>query len=484
MAIQGQVVRCASRFIKYHFGPCLIKQVQHHVLRSWGLKKQVFTILNLNLQRNYFVNGFALHSDPCQIPSAYYLTDVFVELDYQLQRKVFHPSIQRNETRAKLAGCEGVKAKRCLQSLRTLWRSSKSRGLDDRVTHLKSFLLPSPERRQRRGDHGAFEDDRASDPEGHVSDHNDDAGDHDGEEQGDVSADENEERDRGDDGDVSADEDVQAGAGSDSESGEHMDSQDDVSRGGNDTGSEEENAGPGPCEKSDSDDGECGADDGAVACSQGSHGSLSADTLRLPGAPTESDASSVSSGQDAVDEQGESDVEVVGGEEEDQRDSQVPGAGWMGRGMMYWRYLETEEKESERREKELIKILFDIKDGLCMALGSEEVNKHWPGYQFMCHQNLIHYGESIFDRLVDKDFFLRWAHTLNPNEKDRFLFSLDPCSSKKSKHKVVCEVGAKILVHLLLRWASCRCSTYTLLSVQDSTPREIQHEAQASGVAV
>lgn len=308
--------------------------------------------------------------------------------------------------------------KRCLQSLRTLWRSSKARGVDDRVTHLKSFLLPSPERRQHRGN--PLEDDRASDPEAYVSDHNE-AGDDDGREQGEVSADENEvpdvsadeSDDRGGDDrggdDVSADEDVQEGLRSDNENG------------GNATGSEEENVSASPCEKSDSDGDECDADDGAVACSQGSHGSLSADTLRLPGAPTESDASSVSSGQDAVNEQGESDVEVVGeGEEEDQRDSQVPGAGWMGRGMMYWRFLEKEEKEAARREKELIKVLFDIKDGLCMALGSEEVNKHWPGYQFMCHQNLIHYGERIFDRLVDKDFFLRWAHTLNPSEKDRF----------------------------------------------------------------
>jgi len=382
--------------------------------------------LRLGDTKQYHLARGHIHNGPCQIPSAYYLTDVFVELDYQLQRKVFHPSVQRNETRAKLAGYEGVKMKRCLQSLRTLWRSSKARGHDDRVTHLKSFLLPSPVRRQHRGNQ--LEDDGASDPEAHVSDHHDDAGDHDDEGHGEVSADENEVCDRGGDGDVSGDENGVSGDENGVSSDENgvndhegdghvsMDSQDDAAGGGNDTGSEEENAGAGPCEKSDD---ECGADDVAVACSQGSHGSLSADTLRLPGAPTESDASSVSSGQDA--EQGESDVEVVGeGQEEDQRDSQVPGAGWMGRGMMYWRFLEKEEKEADRRQKELIKVLFDIKDGLCMALGSEEVNKHWPGYQFMCHQNLIHYGERVFDRLVDKNFFLRWAHTLNPSEKDWF----------------------------------------------------------------
>eukprot|EP00435_Cladocopium_sp_Y103_P046113 s17_g13.t1 len=47
-----------------------------------------------------------------------------------------------------LAACEGVKAKRLIGSLRALWRSSKMKGHNQRVTHLKSFLRESPERQR------------------------------------------------------------------------------------------------------------------------------------------------------------------------------------------------------------------------------------------------------------------------------------------------------------------------------------------------
>ena len=150
-----------------------------------------------------------------------------MELDYQLHRKVFHPSVQRNETRAQLAANEGVKAKRCMQSLRTLWRSSKSRGHDDRVTHLKSFLMPSPQR-QRHGNQEPLEDDHAVDPEGHVSDL-DDAGDRDGEEHGDGSASES----GGDRGDADSDQEERNDV-SDNEGGEAEDEESDLNDHGSD----------------------------------------------------------------------------------------------------------------------------------------------------------------------------------------------------------------------------------------------------------
>ena len=49
-----------------------------------------------------------------------------------------------------LAAIEAVKAKRILGALRALWRSSPQGGHDQRVTHLKTFLLSSPNRRAGR----------------------------------------------------------------------------------------------------------------------------------------------------------------------------------------------------------------------------------------------------------------------------------------------------------------------------------------------
>lgn len=43
-----------------------------------------------------------------------------------------------------LAGIEGLKMKKLVGSLRSLWRSSRERGHDDRITDLKSYLRPSP----------------------------------------------------------------------------------------------------------------------------------------------------------------------------------------------------------------------------------------------------------------------------------------------------------------------------------------------------
>lgn len=49
-----------------------------------------------------------------------------------------------------LAGVEAVKAKRVLGALRALWRSSKEKGNDAKLTHLKSFLRNSPQQQGRK----------------------------------------------------------------------------------------------------------------------------------------------------------------------------------------------------------------------------------------------------------------------------------------------------------------------------------------------
>ena len=69
-------------------------------------------------------------------------------LDFLLGKKLFRPEPGK-ETRAGLASEEAVKAKRCLGSLRYLWRNSTA-SHDPYVLEMKSHLRPSPLQGQRR----------------------------------------------------------------------------------------------------------------------------------------------------------------------------------------------------------------------------------------------------------------------------------------------------------------------------------------------
>lgn len=80
-----------------------------------------------------------------QVPSAYFLTDAFLMLDGFLGKKMIVPT--ETEGKVTLAGQEGVKLKKLLGALRNLWRSNKTNGQDDKITHLKSFLEESPSKK-------------------------------------------------------------------------------------------------------------------------------------------------------------------------------------------------------------------------------------------------------------------------------------------------------------------------------------------------
>lgn len=85
-----------------------------------------------------------------KVPSGYFLTDAYLYLDLLLNKRLFKPKAADTKenkpavTRAQLAGMEGVKAKKLLGGLRTLWRSSQNGAHDPRVVELKNFLQPSP----------------------------------------------------------------------------------------------------------------------------------------------------------------------------------------------------------------------------------------------------------------------------------------------------------------------------------------------------
>ena len=69
---------------------------------------------------------------------------MFLYLDSLLQHKLFRPDEKKQETRVTLAGEEAVKAKRCLGSLRNLWRNSRFASHCQQVQDMKDLLCASP----------------------------------------------------------------------------------------------------------------------------------------------------------------------------------------------------------------------------------------------------------------------------------------------------------------------------------------------------
>lgn len=293
---------------------------------------------------------------PSKVPSAYLLTDAFLLLDKRMQKKLFRPSADLKETRMGLAAIKAVKAKRILGALRALWRSSPQGGHDQRITYLKSFLVASPRGRPGR----AAEAPEAPEPE--------------------PVADESEREDDGDEG-------------SEADDGDHR------AHGDGDDGAL---------------DGRDGDGNNGVACPPSSPCSergassdgLSAPTLRLDDCRASS--------------------QEVGGTESDSsesessfQESQVPGAGWMGKAMMKAREVEREEKafadlervEMEEEEDRLNRLLASIKEQIEFQLESEDSLDGilWDAYEAWSYDALKTYGEDVIEKLSQASFFQRWV---------------------------------------------------------------------------
>ncbi|CAK9016424.1 unnamed protein product [Durusdinium trenchii] len=84
------------------------------------------------------------------------LTDVFLYLDRLLNKQLFCKAT-KDEPREVQAGKEGVKAKKCIGALRTLWRSS-TKSHDPRVAELKQMMTASPTRARRPAPDAPAED--------------------------------------------------------------------------------------------------------------------------------------------------------------------------------------------------------------------------------------------------------------------------------------------------------------------------------------
>ena len=274
-----------------------------------------------------------------------------------------------------LAACEGVKSKRLIGSLRALWRSSPGKGHNQRVTHLKSILVASPERQRP-----AAVDAPPADPEPQVSDEDDEEPAAD-----DGSSDES--------SPPSPNREALVEVGSNVES-EHEDS---------------ESNPPSPNREAlvevgsnvESEDGESNAS------------SLKAPTLRLDDCredeseehPTTQSDSSVTSDEGSHSPVYEDAFEAG--------DSQVPGSGWMGRAMMNHRKIVEpvdKNKEMKKRDQSVRNYVALIQAGLKEQLGPHCVDGElWDMYADWCSESLRRHGDIVYEQMASAEFFHGWC---------------------------------------------------------------------------
>ena len=329
--------------------------------------------------------------DP-QVPSAYFMTDVFLMVDKLLDFKLFKPSKQREETRVSLAGVEGLKTKKLMGALRALWRSSKQQGSDQKITELKSFLRPSPV--PRRGVPSS-DDEPAEDEDGEVENEGEgdeceggeggsaDEGEHESADEGEHESADEGEHESADEGEYeSADESERAGEGGGAEAGDGSPLAEDGYE-SDDMRDEVLSTDAKPCPpSSDNED-------------QESHDTLTAKTVRLGGSSESEDEGSESDDPDL------------------QQDSQV-SSGWLGKAYMAHNALENVAKNKEEKEEWLNKVVYGVKqdlDAQCVAeLGHRISLEAWAGYAVWCHNAFEQYGHQVYGQLASLENFISWIH--------------------------------------------------------------------------
>ena len=287
---------------------------------------------------------------------------------------MFRPSLKLKENRVTLASLEGVKAKRLLGALRTLWRSSKKYGQDDKITHLKSFLLPSPQREPRHAGDDDADDDAALEAV------------HDGDDGGAVAG--------GDDG----------------EGGEPSPGSVSLSPSSNDVGDDTSIKGSSADDDLDGDMDE--ADGNVKGMGEPSSPNSSQDVPAEVGSSQDSselNAPTLQLGEPSDAETSESETKS-----EDMRDSQVPGAGWLGRAMIHFRAEERMEQMMEKEEREIQRVLGFVRRDLIEQIDKETVDKGWEEYESLCRMAIRKQGSEAHGILAEPEFFFKWAFPEDP----------------------------------------------------------------------
>lgn len=79
------------------------------------------------------------------MPSAYFLTDVFLQLDELLDYRVYVEDAENGRgSRVTQACADATRAKRCCGAIRYLWRNSKKGSHDESIQKIKEVLQESP----------------------------------------------------------------------------------------------------------------------------------------------------------------------------------------------------------------------------------------------------------------------------------------------------------------------------------------------------
>lgn len=298
---------------------------------------------------------------PLQVPSAYFLTDMFIYFHGLMDRRIFHPDTAKNETITSLASEEGVLMKKLVGSLRALWRSSKDGGYDERVKELKSWCKPSPNKSSSKSEaaEGSQDDQGQAEPENEAED----------EKCEDVERVE-------ESGDV--------GEELEEESGEESDVMEDSDGGEVEAGPQE----AGPQEPPTPE-------------------SLKAPTIRLDDA-RESPAATTD--EDEMSEEASSCTGPISDEEEELPDSQV-SSGWLGKTIAWeneQKYLERLDREHKQKvEYQLRSMQYEIEEALKEDIGTKCLV--WQGYKEWARKALIRHGHAAYGHLASVKTWKDWC---------------------------------------------------------------------------
>lgn len=272
-------------------------------------------------------------------------------LDSMLDKKMLVP--RENEGKLSLAGQEGVKLKRVLGALRNLWRSNKTNGQDEKITHLKSFLERSPTKAPDSGDEAALPDGPAEN-----------------------------------DGWASVAKPDSEPSDSESLDGEPIDDGDEIVGRGPSRGQDDDQLverEPSCGHHSENDDESDGSESESNAVLQTGGDSP---TLRLGESP-KSDKSGVSA------------TSVDSSCSSSHRDSQV-SSGWMGKAINH--YSRQEEKENR-----LHQLVQSVHNDLESQVMSKLEEAEWTSYQEWCLETLRCFGDCVYPKLAKLDFFKTWC---------------------------------------------------------------------------
>lgn len=260
-----------------------------------------------------------------------------------------------------------------------------TKGHDEKVTELKSYLLASP----KRGGPDAPEPEESLLPEAVASDGSEDDAAVDGAQDGEAECSQPSAADAGSEDGASDG----APRTQEDEDDERSQQNSQGSIEGGDSGSEEEGAG-----------------EGHGQASQETPSTLRAPTIMLDDARGSEESSSESAGNESpapehVKNEGPFHTDAF-----EAGDSQVPGSGWMGRAIANFNRREVGQDVLDARDVHYEKLLELIEESVSYQLGDDVTEGAlWEVYLKWVFDAFMENGDAIFQEVVKGEFYRLWA---------------------------------------------------------------------------